>query len=461
MMRNSWNAVPGLLVGLLALPAARADGDCNDQVALVRLVDGASISLFNLRHGSFTIASIASRNIHLLGLRQGMNYSDFVEDVANDPTLVSVEQDCLVTDTSPEGGTRTFFFNSLPESYWDQPFVEIIDLLDAQRTSRGSGVQVAVIDTGVSPHTLLADALDPGGYDFVDDDADASEHGDHFDNDDDGFVDEMVGHGTFIAGLVLRVAPQARILPVRVMDDEGISSTFLLTAGVYHAIDQGADILNISMGAIEPSIVLSDAIVAADLAGASVVASVGNEGNATPVRYPSAEPTVLAVGATQDDDERAEFSNYGPHLALCAPGEMLTSVDTESAYVAASGTSFSAPLVAGTLALLRRADPWAGHTTLHEILLANCASIDGQNPGFEGQLGAGRLDAGSALADSQLCRGDLDGNRAVELADLSTLLAHFGTVAGAAFEDGDITDDGAVLLDDLSLLLSEFGGVCD
>ncbi len=460
---KSWkNSLTVLSLAIGMLPAAAlADGDCDDQVALVRLLPGAGIAAFNQRNGSSTLASIVSRDIYLVAVPPGTSYSDFVETAGDDPALLSLEENCLVTDTSPEGGTRSFFFSTAPGAYLDQAAVGILDINGAQVTSLGGGVTVAIIDTGVSPHTLVAPSIIPGGFDFVLNSSNTAETGDGLDNDGDGFTDEMIGHGTFIAGLVLRVAPAADILPVRVMDDEGISSTFLLTAGVYHAIDQGADVLNISMGATLPSTVLSDAIAAAHAAGMHVVSSVGNEGNESPIRYPSGDSGVLAVGATSNLDIRADFSNYGLHLSLCAPGEALSSVDTASGFVAADGTSFAAPLVAGTLALLRSADPGASRETVTSALLDNTRFLDILNPSYAGKLGAGRLDSGAALADGRLCLGDVTLNRTIDLSDLGVVLANFGLASGATFAQGDLNTDGVIDLSDLGVVLASFGRQCE
>ncbi|QOJ13313.1 MAG: S8 family serine peptidase [Planctomycetia bacterium] len=386
------------------VPIARADGDCEDQSAIVQLAPGASVVGFHAQYGTSSLDEIPGRGIHLVSVPEGTNYGDLAQAVAGDPQVQGIEQNCLVSDESPEGGTRSFFFNVAPGTFEAQPAASLAQLDTAGAYSRGRGVVVAVLDTGVAPHPLIASQIAPGGFNLVGKNSDTSDVGDGLDNDGDGLIDEMVGHGTFIAGLVLRAAPQARILPVRVMNDEGISSTFLLTAGIYHAANAGASILNISMGTTQPSALLENAVEFAAGRGCVVVASVGNEGNATPIRYPAGyvQHGVLAVAATTDEDRRADFSNYGPHVSLCAPGVDVASADTVSAWVAASGTSYSAPLVAGTAALLRRIAPHAGPALIRSALLDACDPIDALNPGYEGQLGRGRLNAVRAVRDPRL-----------------------------------------------------------
>lgn len=451
------------MVALASPFVALADEDCDDHVALVRLAPGVSVAAFNTQFETSTLSSIASQNIHLLAVAEGTNYGDLESAASGSPLLVTIEQNCEVVDTSPEGGTRTFFFNTFPDAFQNQAAVSIIGLPAAQTLSRGTGVTVAIIDTGVSPHPVIAANIVTGGFDFVGNDANTIETGDGIDNDGDGFTDEMVGHGTLIAGLVVRAAPRASILPIRVMDDEGISSTFLLTAGIYHAVSAGADVLNISMGTTAESTLIGDAIGNAAAAGVLVVASVGNEGNESPVRYPAGYTAhgVVGVASTANNDVRSDFSNYGTHVAICAPGEAIAGPDTATDYHAASGTSFSAPLVAGTLALLRQADPAASAMTLREALLTTATPIDALNPSYVGRLGSGRLNSAAAVRSPLLCRGDLNMDRSITLLDLAALLANFGVASGATHAQGDITGDAAVLLEDLTALLSAFGRVCD
>lgn len=445
--------------GFIAASAAtaRADG-CSETTAIVQLVPGASIASFNLEYGTTTLDAIASRNIFLIELADGVEFDQLEDLVDSDPDVASLDEDCDVTDASPEGGTRTIFFNSTSGAFTGQVALDLIRIDDAQQFALGAGVVVAVIDTGVSAHPLVSSALDPG-YNFVSNNTNASDVGDGLDNDGDGLIDEMVGHGTFVAGLVLRVAPAARILPVRVMDDEGFATTFRLVAGIYYAVDQGAHVLNISMGSTEASTVILDAIAYAEAQNRTVVASSGNEGTSSP-RFLAgwSSEGVIAVTATTDADLRADFANFGPYVSISAPGVLLTSINTVNGYVAASGTSFAAPLTSGVIALMREANPGDTAAQLRAMLMMAAVVIDALNPGYEGQLGAGRLDAAAAVGVS--CPGDVDGDGNVDISDLAILLSHFGQTVGATFADGDFDGDGDVDLNDLAVLLAAFGRTC-
>ncbi|MFN0137733.1 MAG: hypothetical protein ACKVS9_16635, partial [Phycisphaerae bacterium] len=118
--------------------AALADDDCDDQVALVTLAPGVSIATFNSQFGTSTISSIAAINVFLVSVPEGTNYGDLELAVESSPLLLDIEQNCDVVDTSPEGGTRTFFFNTFPDAFQNQPAVSIIGVQAAQQLSTGA-----------------------------------------------------------------------------------------------------------------------------------------------------------------------------------------------------------------------------------------------------------------------------------------------------------------------------------
>lgn len=271
-------------------------------------------------------------------------------------------------------------------SYRNQPARSALRLDAAQVLSQGENVRVAVLDTGVDrSHPALAGRLLPG-YDFVDDDADPSEAGSA---QDAGF-----GHGTHVAGLVALVAPQARILPVRVLDAEGGGNAWVLAEALNYAVDpdgrpatdDGAHVVNFSLGTTRPTRLLELAlrIAACDLddddgeddfadpgfdadrqrclgrRGAAVIAAAGNDGSTSQI-FPAAEAFnipiagALAVTATNTDliaPRLAAFANRGPWVGLAAPGQAITGPVPGGAYAVWHGSSMAAPLAAGTAALL-------------------------------------------------------------------------------------------------------------
>lgn len=250
----------------------------------------------------------------------------------------------------------------------DQPRRQIY-LPEARRISSGSpDIKVAVLDTGISlKHPALVGNLDPG-MDFVDIiDGQAEFIGDFIGADDS--AEDEVGHGTHVAGIIgacagnvpAGVAPRCRILPVRVLaamrrgaERVGAGLIENINAGVKWAVDQGAHIINMSLGVQRTGGGLPHHEVVAYAAahGVTIIAAAGNDGHEA-LYYPGALPEVIAVGSVSAAGEVSEFSTFGPQVALVAPGEDIYSAYLDNGYAHATGTSHSSPFVAGAAALLQ------------------------------------------------------------------------------------------------------------
>ena len=259
----------------------------------------------------------------------------------------------------------------------------------AWRTSRGAGVTVAVVDTGVDrAHPDLLGRVD-AGPDLV--------------NDDDDPQDER-GHGTHVAGIigaranngigVAGVAPDCRLLAVKVLDGAGRGDAYLTARGVAAAVERGAKVLNLSLGGSAIDSALRGFYADVVKAGALVVAAAGNDGEA--VGFPAALPGVLAVGATDEAGALAPFSNRGGALGLTAPGVGVLSTLPGQLYGQRSGTSMAAPFVAGVAALVWAASPSLTAAEVRERLLASAA--DRGAPGPDPVYGRGEVDPLAALA---------------------------------------------------------------
>lgn len=251
----------------------------------------------------------------------------------------------------------------------DRASRDAIGLDEAQAFSKGDEtVTIAVLDTGVDlDHPEYRDALLPGN-DFVDILNGAEEFiGDYLGAD--VVPEDEVGHGTHVAGIIAGrgkkmptgVAPRCRILPVRVlaaMSKEGrlVGAGLVenINNGVKWAIDQGADVINMSLGVRHSGGGLphQEVIDYARRKGVTVVAASGNDGRQA-LYYPGAFPSVLAVGAADADGQVAEFSTFGDHVSLIAPGVDVYSTSLDDGYAFSTGTSHAAPFVAGAVALLK------------------------------------------------------------------------------------------------------------
>ncbi|HCH62591.1 MAG TPA: hypothetical protein DFR83_07305 [Deltaproteobacteria bacterium] len=267
----------------------------------------------------------------------------------------------------------------------------------------GAGVTVAVLDTGVSAGADGFRNLLPG-RDFA---------------DGDSQPEDQDGHGTHVAGTVCQasdngygtigVAPDATLLPVRVLGAGGSGSLTDVADGIVWAVDEGADVINLSLGAGGGARALEAAIRYARDSGVVVVAASGNDGRGT-VSWPAAYADALAVGAVDFSGARAPYSNGGDALDLVAPGGN-TAVDAngdgyvdgvlqetwqggQASFQFLQGTSMAAPHVAGTAALLVELvgrDP----DRVEELLLATAEDADAA--GWDPGTGWGRLDAAAAV----------------------------------------------------------------
>lgn len=222
-----------------------------------------------------------------------------------------------------------------------------IDRIDAERVwgdSTGASIKVAVIDTGISlSHPDLASRV-RGGYNAISSTKSA--------NDDNG-------HGTHVAGIigaidnsigVIGAAPNVDLYAVKVLNRNGSGYVSDIIEGIDWAIQNGMQIINMSLGATQDILSFHLAVQRAKNSGIVLVAAAGNDGGA--VNYPAVYDEVIAVSASDSSDNLAGWSSRGPQIDLAAPGVSIFSTYKGSSYATLSGTSMAAPHVAGTAALL-------------------------------------------------------------------------------------------------------------
>lgn len=260
---------------------------------------------------------------------------------------------------------------------------------DLWQRSTGAGITVAILDTGVkSSHPDLKGRV-AKGYNAI-----TGKAGARKDNN---------GHGTFLAGMiagktngtgVAGLAPNARILPVKVLDGEGVGDSSDIARGIIWATDNGADVINMSFGADSTNRVEAEAIDYARGAGVTLIAAAGNEG-ARLTMYPAGYPGVLGVGATDFDNKRASFSNRGPHVDVVAPGQGILSTYTKKPYFWTSGTSMSTAYTSAVAALAMSYSPGAGGEPLIQQITTTARDIGAT--GSDADTGAGIIDPAALL----------------------------------------------------------------
>jgi len=288
-------------------------------------------------------------------------------------------------------------------------------------TTGSEEIVIAVLDTGVkldhpdlaatvwtNPGEIPANGLDDDQNGKVDD-----VHGWHFYHqcsgseclpfEDDDLRDDN-GHGTHVAGIaaaetdnqvgIAGISWGAQLMPVKVLDEYGGGWYSDVIAGIVYAADNGADVVNLSLGGEESSQALQEAVDYSHAQGVLLIAATGNTGGT--VLYPAACDHVLGVGATDVNDVRPGFSNYGPETDVVAPGVSIYSTwPWLDGYWHKSGTSMAAPHAAGLAALI-----WSARPDLSNDQVAQAISrtaLDLGAPGWDEFYGWGRIDAYQAL----------------------------------------------------------------
>jgi subtilisin family serine protease len=314
-----------------------------------------------------------------------------------------------------------------PEWYAQQPAMKLVNADKANTISKGRSIVIADINARVDyGHPALIGHL-TSGFDFV---AGQPANGASLDQSNAGFLDQSNagfldqsnasfldsstagfldqssasfldqsnasfldasnpahGHGTFCAALLAALAPDAMIMPLRAFDDNGDADAFTIARAIRYAVQNGANVINMSFGMDSEYKVVKDAIQFATNHGVDVVASAGND-NGNIQQFPAAFPNVLGIAATDLTDKKASFSNYGHDVFVDAPGVNIISAYPGGYYAVASGTSFSAPFVSAEAALLRAAST----KNADNAIAKGAVNIDPLNPDYKNQLGSGRID---------------------------------------------------------------------
>lgn len=421
---------------------------------------GSARSLMH-RSALVFIDSIPELNVYLVEFGGESTVDSVVDSLRRSPNVIYAEPNniCRLPNVQqvsigfPDQDRPIFTLGEEPPSFYEQPGLYHVGVDSAHQLASGSGVVVAVLDNGVKlDHPLLISSNVLPGYDFLNDDADPGEEAGY-----------LLGHGTFVSGLVLLTSPGCSLLPVRVMSGEGIGNEFCISKALVWTAAQGARVANLSFGSDARSNLMSDAVAYVTEVGMVLVASVGNDASARPI-YPAAMEQTIAIGAIDTTEVLATFSSFGKHLTLVAPGVGIYGpLAGEYEWGTWSGTSFSAPLVTGTVALMLQLAPDLTSVQVADQL-ARTARIDllwGTIELPDARYGAGVLNAFAAV--NQLGLGDIDESGYTDRTDLDLLTrfiqnGRFPVGASADFNRADVNCDGRVNMSDLTILSAMVSG---
>ena len=357
------------------------------------------------------------------------NLNSFLTLLLNQAGVVTAEVDQQVYLTGAAAGPipesltdktpLPYYGASVWSGYVNQPAAVIVRVLQTQSSFHLTGAgTVAMIDTGVDPqHPALVPVLVPG-YNFINNTPNGSEMGDvngstmalldggspvpSFVNPStiavlspaaaavlDNSQYSEFGHGTMTAGIVHMVAPQAKIMPLKAFGANGSGYVSDIVRATYYAVQKNANVLSMSFSFSSSSSELAAAISYATSQGLICVASAGNSGTDVVV-YPAGLPGVMGVASTTDYNTTSSFSNYGSDVWVAAPGEGIISTYPYSTYAAGWGTSFSAPFVSGTAALLVNVSANVNQQSA-AAAIANAQAVYGSG------MGNGQLDTYQAV----------------------------------------------------------------
>jgi hypothetical protein len=272
--------------------------------------------------------------------------------------------------------------------------LDLVDAYQAWQIETGdAGVTVAIIDSGIdTDHQELVGRISDLSYNAYTEEVGIS------------YVEDDLGHGTNVAGIIaakrdndfgidgLTDNVQLMVIKVNKPGEEGYLNS-LIIKGIYYAVDNGADVINLSLGSTSQDSRVLEAVEYAHQNEVFVVASSGNDGNDVPF-YPASYPTVISVGSVSENSEISYFSNYGEYVDLVAPGDLLYTTNLDNGFAKVSGTSFSAPHVSALIALLISTGNFS-YEEIHQNLTRS--SVDLGETGRDDYYGYGLINLNNSL----------------------------------------------------------------
>jgi subtilisin family serine protease len=382
-----------LLVALLAAgaassPALRAacaieDRDLvtNEFLVILRPDAGETIEAVLARHAAARAVMTETNRIPQIQCYQylvtdGTDLDALSRDLEQDGAIDKAEAHEHIEN--PEGVQRSIADIAIDVTRSDflaQPAATLTHAPLAHAQATGRGVLVAIVDTAAAVTNPETSSRMAGpGIDVIGGGPTADVPPNGIDEDQDTLIDESAQHGAFAAGLVLLAAPDAGILHVRALTDDGNGESFTIAKGIVAAVDAGANVISLSLGLTHDARPVERAVEYAADRGVVLVAAAGNRGTDTAIMpcvdFPADRDEVIAVAAVDDAFLRAPWSSYGGEVALSAPAVDILSTHGATSWARWSGTSFAAPLVAGGAALLLERYPGLAPAQVKDVLQA-------------------------------------------------------------------------------------------
>ena len=339
-------------------------------------------------HGGKQVGQIDKINVRVVQLPPQASEKAVEALLKNNKHLKFAERDLILQQAA-----------SVNDPYYGSAWhLSKVGAASAWDLSMGSGVTIAVLDSGVdASHPDLAGQL-VAGYNFFDNNSNTA---------------DVNGHGTQVAGTaaaatnnalgVAGLAGGARIMPIRVSDSSGGGSLTAIASGLTWAADKGAKVANLSFYGVSGSSTIVSAAQYMKNKGGLVTVSAGNYGTEVPL---PATDAMIIVSATDSNDVKTSWSSYGAYVDVAAPGAGIYTTTLGGGYGAVSGTSFSAPITAGVIALMMAANPGLAPTTVEKLLFSSATDLG--TVGFDTYYGYGRVNAAAAVQSAASTRSAAD-----------------------------------------------------
>jgi len=396
-----------IILGLLLLSGTPVLAQQFDPDHLVvEMEEGFDIEIVNSQFGTTTAQYLNQLDVYLVNAISGMELIVLAEQING---LVEVK-DChpnFLTDPMQAVQGSLPISDLVPgEEYTTQPALAAIALPQAHQIATGAGVKVAVIDGGINYAHPAFEGRAVSGYDYVDNDNDAF--------DEAGGINS--GHGTFVAGVIHLVAPDAQIVAYRVCDTAGQSNGYLVAEAMLQALADGCRVINISMVMYGQHAAIRRAINHCYRNQCLTVVASGNDNDTIPL-YPASDGLALTVAALDSGDVIADFSGYGTHIDVCAPGVEICAPYNSESFARWSGTSFAAPFASGQAALITAYEPAYSAFHVKGCIVGSGVNIDAVNPSLTGLSGSGRIDPVASFSYDPVWCGDVDGSGSLDISD--------------------------------------------
>jgi thermitase len=377
-----------------------------------KMEPGFSIEIINAEYGTQTKSHQPQLNCYLLLITEGHDAESLAAVIDARPEVVYCCPNYILSAPEPFQRSEPFLDVQYVGSLELQAAATSLDLNAVHAISEGDDIGIAVIDCGANfLHPLFTSM--PGTI---------ISRWDYIDNDSVAFDEpggSASGHGTFVAGIINLVAPASDLYIYRVLDTAGLGDGYNIAAAVLQAVSDSCRVINLSLGMIGIHDDLDDAIRYARDNNVIVMAAAGNDSTDSNLifPFPASREYCLAVAAVDSVNLKADFSNYGDKVDICAPGTKIYAPYLDSSYAWWDGTSFSTAFVSGMAGLLYAVKPtltWGG---IDSLILYSADNIDSLNPEYAGLLGFGTINIMRALTTiaPPFIRGDINADSTINL----------------------------------------------